>query len=192
MNTQEIVSKVVEALHVADVPFLLTGSLASGYYGIIRSTQDADFVVQMRPGDIGRIRDLLRDDFEAEQQACFETITGQVMHVFRYRPLGFTIELFEMGDEPFDVERFRRRIRTTLPGFARDVWLPSPEDIVVTKLLWRKRGGRAKDYDDVRGVLAVQNHDALDWGYMRAWCERHGTVDLLEELRLDTQSPPSQ
>ena len=31
-------------------------------------------------------------------------------------------------------------------------------------------------------VMAVQGA-ALDWGYIRDWCGRHGTISLMEEMR---------
>jgi len=34
----------------------------------------------------------------------------------------------------------------------------------------------------VRGVIGVQG-GKLDWDYVKGWCERHGTLALLEEIR---------
>ena len=92
-----------------------------------------------------------------------------------------------MKNDPFDVEQFRRRVEATLwPGTSR-VPLPSPEDVVIAKLLWRKRAGRWQDADDAKGVLAVQGHENLDWPYIESWCDRHGTRDLLARLRQETR-----
>jgi len=35
---------------------------------------------------------------------------------------------------------------------------------------------------DVRNVIAVQR-DRIAWDYAYAWCDRHGTLDLLEQIR---------
>ena len=85
-----------------------------------------------------------------------------------------------MSDDVHDRERFARRRDVSM--FGRRVSVPSPEDVVVTKLRWSQRGKRRKDMDDVKNVLAVQR-DSLDWGYVRRWCDQHGTRELLEQLR---------
>jgi hypothetical protein len=59
--------------------------------------------------------------------------------------------------------------------------LPTPEDVIVTKLRWSKGGNRAKDVDDVVNVLKVQS-DRLDLPYIRQWCDAHGTRALFERL----------
>jgi hypothetical protein len=62
------------------------------------------------------------------------------------------------------------------------VFIPSPEDVIITKLRWALLGGRSKDREDVRDVIAVQG-DRIDWDYVHAWCDRHGTRPLLDEIR---------
>ena len=52
------------------------------------------------------------------------------------------------------------------------------EDVIVMKLRWF----RQKDRDDVRNVIAVQR-GKLDWAYIESWCQRHGTLVLMEEIR---------
>lgn len=39
--------RVADALSASGITYLITGSFASNYYGIPRSTKDADFVVQL-------------------------------------------------------------------------------------------------------------------------------------------------
>ena len=65
---------------------------------------------------------------------------------------------------------------------GRRPWIATAEDMVVTKLRWARDAGRAKDRDDVRGIIAVGGSD-LDWRYIEDWCERHGTRALLDEIR---------
>ena len=93
----------------------------------------------------------------------------------------FKIELFQLSTDPHDQERFQRRVRATL--FGHPVWLPTAEDVIITKLRWSLLAGRSKDRDDARDVIAVQG-DRIDWDYVHPWCDRHGTRDLLDEVRL--------
>ena len=110
----------------------------------------------------------------------FETATGTMRHIIEVVGTVFKIELFHLGDDDHDQERFRRRRRVEYLG--REVWLPTVEDVVVTKLRWADRAGRAKDRNDLLNVIGVRGKK-IDWDYIYAWADRHGTRALLDEIR---------
>jgi hypothetical protein len=185
MSAEAITLAVVETLEALGVPYMLVGSFSSNLYGIPRSTKDADFVVQLDNVSISSVRDRLGPGFELDPQMTFETITATSRYRLQHRNSVFQIELFLLSDDAHDRERFARRRRVPLQG--HDVFVPSPEDVIVTKLRWSKQGARAKDIDDVRDVLSVQG-DGLDWDYLRRWCAAHGTTQLLERVRQETEA----
>ena len=82
------------------------------------------------------------------------------------------VELFCLSNSAHNQERFRRRV--SLPYLGRNIMLPTPEDVVITKLNWLKLIARGKDLEDIRDVIAVQADD-LDWSYIHRWCDEHGT-----------------
>lgn len=110
----------------------------------------------------------------------FETVTMSRRYVADVVGTPFKIEFFLLNDDPHNQERFRRRRQITL--LDRQVWLPTPEDVIVTKLNWSHRIHRPKDWEDIRDVIAVQG-DRIDWDYVHRWCEEHGTRALLDEIR---------
>ena len=173
---ESITLRVAEALEACGIPFLLSGSFASNYYGIPRSTKDADFVLQTQHVVGSEFARQLGEDFRLDPQLSFETNTGTFRQLLRHRNSAFKVELFLFSQDPHDQARFQRRRAVQL--YDRRVWLPAPEDVVVTKLRW----ARGKDRDDARDVMAVQR-DKLDWGYIEQWCRTHGTLTLMEEIR---------
>lgn len=97
---------------------------------------------------------------------------------------GFKIELFLLSDDPHDRARFERRRQADFEGVL--TWLPSAEDVVVTKLRWSNGGRRKKDILDVEQVLEVR-WQQLDLAYIRGWCDQHGTRELFENLLADAE-----
>ena len=176
VNPESLVLAVVDALVAADVPYLLAGSFSSNYYGIPRSTHDADFVIELRGRSIMELQRLLPPALRIDPQVGFETMTATLRNVVTARGVAFEVELFRLSDDPHDQQRFQRRRTVALLG--RSISLPSPEDVIVTKLRWF----RDKDREDIAGVIAVQG-DVLDWEYILRWCDRHGTRAMLEEIR---------
>ena len=180
MNARPIVLAVLEALEHFSVPYMVVGSFSSNVYGIPRSTKDADFVVQLEQTGIGAIGERLGPDFQLEAQMSFETITGTSRHRIRHPSSTFMIELFLLSNDPHDRERFARRTR--LPVEGREAFVPTPEDVVITKLRWSRQGRRQKDIADAESVIAVQRNQ-LDWDYLNRWCDAHGTRTLLDDIR---------
>jgi hypothetical protein len=179
VTANEIMFRVVDALERANVPHMLVGSYSSNAYGIPRSTQDADFVIELGSNSPDVLADLLRPDLRIDPQLHFETVTGSPRYIATHAASGFTVELFLLTDDPHNRERFARRHRVEIYG--RPLWLPTAEDVVVQKLRWYVRAKRSKDIDDVRNVLAVQK-GRLDLPYVRAWCDQHGSRAILEDL----------
>ena len=180
MTLEDLAVKVVEAAEATGVLFMAVGAIAAGTYGVPRSTKDVDLLVAINAGGgIGEVISRLKEVVEFDPQVVFDTLTWGRRHVgqCRFSP-PYKVELFEVFDDPFVTEEFRRRREVYVPMLRRTTWLPTPEDVVVQKLRW----GRSKDLDDARDVLAVQGPESLDMTYIEGWCAQHGTTDRLRAV----------
>jgi hypothetical protein len=110
----------------------------------------------------------------------FETVTATSRFVLQLSDGTFAIEIFILSDDAHDQQRFERRRRERI--LNRDSFLPTAEDVIITKLRWSRAGRRRKDLEDVENVIAVQG-GGIDWDYVNSWCDRHGTRELLEDVR---------
>lgn len=178
MTLESLAIAVVEATEAAAVDFMVVGAIAAGAYGVPRSTKDVDLLVAVSvTGGVATVIKSLSPIVQFEPQVVFDTLTWGRRHVGQSRSTPpFKVELFEVFEDAFVQEEFRRRQQVFVPMLARQTWLPTPEDVIVQKLRW----GRSKDLDDARDVLAVQGPETLDMAYIKAWCARHGTTARLE------------
>ncbi len=178
----ELTRLVVQALEELGVPYMMVGSLSVNFYAIPRSTQGADFVIQMEALTLSRLAGRLAPALKLSPQSAFETVTWTTKHLFDSTDgdIPFKIEVFELSEDAHDRERFARRRRVPFADIA--TWLPTVEDVIVTKLRRSRSGRRVKDIEDVRNILAVQG-DALDWAYVHRWCVAHDTRGLLDRVR---------
>jgi hypothetical protein len=179
VTSEDLVVAVFDALAALHVPFMVSGSLASNFYGVPRATQDADLVLDLSDVPVGAFAARLEDWFVVDAQLAFETVTGSRRLVAHARDIAFDVELFDLTDDLHDRERFARRRFVEVLG--RTVALPTAEDVIINKLRWWKLAGRRKDLDDARNVVAVQRA-ALDQAYLRHWCDTVGVLGLLEEI----------
>lgn len=180
ITVEYLANLAISACEKLDAPYMLTGALAYNYYAIPRSTKDVDIVVNVSDrGRMARIIRQLEPEITFSPQVQFDTITWGRRHIGRPpEDTGLSVELFELFEDPFVDAQFQRRNRFFSPALDRQVWLPTPEDIVVQKIRW----GRSKDLDDARDVLAVQGPETLDMTYIKNWCSTHGTTERLEDI----------
>lgn len=180
MKLLELACLVSDRAQLLNVPHMVVGAIAVGAYGIARATKDVDLLVSMDPTcGVFQLMTGLDDLVEFEPQAQFDTITWGRRWIGLTKSVPpFTVELFEMLDDPFCVSEFARRVKKFVPYLQRDLWLPTAEDVVVQKIRW----GRPKDLDDARDVLAVQGPETLEMEYIRHWCSLHATTLQLETL----------
>ena len=88
------------------------------------------------------------------------------------RDQGIDVDVF-LAETPFQQEILsRRRLVDTPDG---QVWLASPEDVVLLKLL----AHRPRDISDVTDVLFAQG--ALDKDYLREWAAKLGVSERLDQ-----------
>jgi len=181
----EFVTIVVAALEKLQVPYMVVGSFSSNVYGEPRSTHDADFVIELRDRSINSITAAIGEEFKLDPQMSFETVTSTARYRLSHRSTSFTIELFMLSDDPHDQARFGRRVQRDI-GDGKTTFVPSAEDVVITKLRWSKQARRQKDLDDAATVMAVQAGH-LDLEYIRHWSDQHKTRDIFERLLLEAR-----
>ncbi|HEY5792153.1 MAG TPA: hypothetical protein VIS74_02570 [Chthoniobacterales bacterium] len=179
MTLQDFALKVLEATETAELDFMVVGALAAGAYGVPRATKDVDLLVAVtRETGLTAVMKILDPLIGFDAQVAFDTLTWGRRHVGTSRTSPpYKVEFFELFDDPFVQEEFRRRREVFVPMLNRAAWLPSAEDVVVQKLRW----GRSKDLDDARDILAVQGAESLDMVYIEDWCARHGTTGRLQD-----------
>ena len=185
-NRDRIVAMMLDALHAEGIPFLLVGSFSSNHWGIPRSTRDADFVIELGGKSVLSLAQHLPATMKIDPQVQFESVTGTLRNVIKVADTLFKVELFRLSQDPHDQERFRRRVVVQMLG--RDVFLPTVEDVVITKLRWCGYLNRAKDREDIRQMLIVRK-SVVDWDYVYHWCDQHGTRETLDVIRSEIPSP---
>jgi len=180
MTEREATLAVIDGLEALAIPYMLVGSFSSSFYAIPRSSKDADFVIALGSRSIRDLADHLGPGFRLDPQMSFESVTMTSRHVMEVVGIRFKVELFHLSDDPHDQERFRRRRRVEY--LDRQIHLPTPEDVIITKLRWTIEGRRTKDWEDTRDVIAVQGN-RIDWDYVFRWADLHGTRKTLDEIR---------
>ena len=183
MTGTESLLELVAAFENAGIPYMIVGSYSSNFYGIPRSTMDADLVVHLPSAGWAKLPGILPDGIEMDDQMSFEMVTSTRRELLRVKDSLFQIELFRLSDDSHDRSRFERRRRVEIFP-AVELFLPTAEDVIVQKLRWSLGAKRPKDFADVVAVMQVQGR-ALDWTYIEKWCAAHGTLEVLAQAKAE-------
>lgn len=178
----EVALLVVEAMNTLEIPYLIAGSLASSIHGIARATRDVDIVADIQERHAKALTRALSKDFYADCKMIKDAIKHQsffnVIHLFSM----FKIDIYVLSQERFSIEEFKRRQEVVLiPSPKKTAFVATPEDIILSKLVWFRMGGEVSDTQlrDVLGVMKVQRC-RLDMEYLNYWAGQLNVSDLLK------------
>lgn len=180
MTQQEVLTEVLARLSELGAKYALTGSHASSYWGQPRSTHDIDLLVLIDAEQAAALAAAMDPDYYADAEAMVEAITGSRHFNLIHLDTGVKIDFWIVRGDEYGQERFARRVA---PDPERpDLVVLTPEDVILSKLLWMREGAGGRQRDDIEGVLRVQGRD-LDTDYLRRWAARLGlTAELAEVL----------
>ena len=180
MSDQLAVLKLVASrLDEAGIAYMITGSIAAGLYGQPRMTRDIDVVAVLAPPHADRLAALLGPEFLCDPDVARAAILARRTFSVVHRAALEKVDVFVRQETDYELEKFERRRSVEIDGQA--IWMISPEDLILSKLLWAKDSRSELQLRDVRSIMTLQ--PGLDWSYLDRWGIRLTVRTLLQELR---------
>ncbi len=181
MSQQELLKKVIQALELAGIPYMITGSIASSLQGEPRSTHDIDILVAIQKPKANELsRAFQQGDFYLDEPSILDAIENHSMFNMIDLKTGGKVDFWILTDEAFDRSRFSRKISEDFMGLKLQV--STPEDTILAKLKWAKlSGGSQKQFTDALRVYEVQ-YGRLEVDYLERWVEQLDIKTLWKQL----------
>jgi len=177
--------RIIAVLRKLGIPYAVGGSLASSVHGIPRATVDIDFVVEVKPSQVDGLIAELQKGFYADADMIRAAVDSKRSFNLIELETSYKFDLFPLPDGPYFRTELDRRENAQHPFGDKliEFSVVSPEDAILTKLIWFRAGGGVSDrqWNDVRGILEVQG-DRLDRDYLLRWARELDVVDLVEQL----------
>jgi hypothetical protein len=181
----DVALRVARAIEAVGGEYFVGGSVASSLQGEPRATNDIDIVLAMLGLRVPAFASALGGDFEVDQAMLRDALSRSATANIFYLPMVTKIDLFGLGSAPYDEAEFGRRRRVRVRESGEELWVKSPEDTILRKLLWYREGGEVseKQWRDVTAVLRLRGQQLED-AYLDQWASRLGIARLLTRARL--------
>ena len=179
MTQLDILLLVCDTLDKLKINYMLTGAYAVSFYGRPRSTHDIDINISISTHNVKDIYNAFKDSFYISREQIEEAIRYQSMFNVVHNETIDKIDFWILKDDEFDKERFGRRRKETVSG--KEIFISSPEDVILSKLDWYKKSDIQKHYDDVSGIFEIQQRN-LDIDYVKKWAEKLSFLSILLEV----------
>jgi len=178
-SQRDFLARLVARLDAAGIPFMISGSLGSGFHGEPRATNDIDVVIDPTEAQLNVFIQSLGEGYYVSPEHAREAFRNRRMFNVVDHRTGWKADLIIRKDRPFSVEEFSRRMAGNILGIAASV--VSPEDAILSKLEWSKKSQSARQFRDALGVAVVQ-WESLDRRYLRKWARELAMEQLLDDL----------
>lgn len=176
----EFMGAVTGWLSAAEIPYMVAGSFASTYHGHPRATQDVDIVIDPSPQALeAMIASVPTERAYIDRQTALSALARRDMFNLIDLVTGWKADFIVRKARPFSIAEFERRVPQRWMDI--DVFVATPEDVVLSKLEWsRMSGGSERQLRDVIGVLNSRG-DGLDVGYIESWVDALGVRQSWQE-----------
>jgi len=181
---------ILDALKAAKVEYLIGGAIAEWAWGEPRATQDLDIVINLPIKAVGRFSKELEN---RDMLVPADIILDALMEVRADIPLnaihmysGLKADLYLMRDgDELRESAFQRRLLVNYGPPIGEVYVHSPEDLILYKLMYLGLSGQPKHARDIGAILKAKK-DQLDYGYIDGWVDRLGLNSLWTALKDDS------
>ena len=178
-SQDDFLKKLIKVLGDFSIPYMISGSFGSSYHGRPRATKDIDIVIAPTEKLLLEFVESLGEDYYVSLEGVRDAFDNNSMFNIIDNLSGWKADFILRKARAFSRQEFERKAIAEIGGL--DVWVTSPEDIILSKLEWSKDSQSERQFGDALGVAVVQ-WDRLDVDYLRKWAKELQVTDSLEQL----------
>lgn len=170
---------IVERLGLA---YLVTGSIASIYYGEPRLTNDVDIVLALPVEQVPAFcASFPQPPYYLSEEAVRDAVVRCTQFNVIHAEAGLKADFMVPEDSSFNRKRFTRRARVQIAA-QTSVMMAAPEDVIIKKLEYFREGGSDKHLRDIVGILRLCPQP-IDTAYIFEWVDRLGLLAEWKEVQ---------
>jgi len=186
LDITEFLKLMLETLESAGVEYLIGGAIAEWAWGEPRATQDLDLVINLPIEAVVRFsKELEKRNMLVPADIILDAIVEDradiplnAIHMYS----GLKADLYLMRDgDALRQSAFQRRVLIDYGPPIGKVYVHSPEDLILYKLMYLGLSGQPKHARDIAAILRAKK-DQLDFRYIEEWVAQLGLGSVWKEM----------
>jgi hypothetical protein len=186
LDITEFLKLMLESLEAAGVEYLIGGAIAEWAWGEPRATQDLDLVINLPIEAVVRFsKELEKRNMLVPADIILDAIVEDradiplnAIHMYS----GLKADLYLMRDgDALRQSAFQRRVLIDYGPPIGKIYVHSPEDLILYKLMYLGLSGQPKHARDIAAILRAKK-DQLDFGYIKEWVAQLGLGSVWKEM----------
>ncbi len=186
LDLVEFLVLLIDALQSARIEYMIGGAIAGWAWGEPRATQDLDLVVNIPiDGVVALSNELKKRDMLVPPEVILDALIENradlpinAIHMYS----GMKADLYPVrAEDELRQVAFQRRQEVDFGQPIGKVYVHSPEDLIIYKLIYFSISEQPKHIRDISAILRAQEN-LLDLGYIEKWANRLGLMALWNEL----------
>ena len=177
---------MIEAVEAAGVAYMIGGAVAVWAWGEPRATLDLDLVVNIPLRAVSQLsKELEQRDMPVPEEIILDNILEDRVDIpinAIHMHSGYKADLYPLreGDE-LRISALDRRQKIDLGKPLGEVYLHSPEDLIIYKLWFYSISQQTKHIRDITSVVMTLG-DELDLNYIENWVKVKGLASIWDNL----------
>jgi hypothetical protein len=168
----DLLRRITEALESKNIPYMLSGSIAMNSYTVPRMTLNIDIVIELGEENLPAFLSLFDEKYYINRDTVNIEVKRPGMFNIIDHDTGYKIDFIVRKNTIYRKHEFERRKKMKIGGI--DVWIVSPEDLIISKIIWIQELTSEKQMHDIKNLLATPG---IEMEYFVHWCR---------ELKLNT------
>jgi hypothetical protein len=173
----EVLKIVAGRLNEAEIPYMISGSIAANYYTIPRMTRDIDIVIELKENAIDKFVALFEDDFYVNREMVKNEVSCQGMFNLINNSYVIKIDFIIKKSSAYQNAEFSNKRQVLIDQCP--MWFVSAEDLIISKLLWAKESRSEVQLKDVANLM--ETVDNLDLEYIDNWIKKLELEQIYKE-----------
>ncbi|MCX6731446.1 MAG: hypothetical protein NTX55_00425 [Candidatus Parcubacteria bacterium] len=170
---QKLLTKIGGILNKLKIHYYVTGGYAISVWGRPRSTFDIDVIIKLSENQIDVLTEKLKSVSEinyVEKQDIENAVAKEKEFNFIHGDSGIKVDfwIWKKNDD-FEISAMKRRVAKKI--LDEKIYFISPEDLILSKLIWYKKTETSKHLEDTESVLKISGKK-LDKKYLTKWAKK--------------------
>jgi len=177
ITPERLLCEIAKILESLKIPYIVTGGFAVAVLAKPRFTADIDIVVELLPKNVSQLVKrlfLIDKDVYVSEEAIRDAIEKKEEFNFIHPQTGLKVDFWV---KRYSFEKFKRAIVKKIDG--QKVNFISPEDLILSKLIWYKESKSTRHLEDIKLILETSKPDL---NYIKNWAEKYSTIRILGEI----------